>query len=446
MSHRILLIVLVMLVGVSSAQDTDWYYAIDFDAETVIAYTLDGEVRVLLEDIEDVVQPFVRFNNGKLLLNGGEGGIYLVDGDTAEAVDLTGAFPLAVGVSHVVLADSPRVGDSPLMLLNFETGQVEMLTGIIPTFLFERCCRFSDDGEFLYYPSSADEGETWVLLQRELATGTEESVYVFESGGRSPLVASSSYGDYWLYRTAGADGEYVVFTPDEELARLSQRGENDEAFARFIFDDNLITVDLRCETDCTFTVDSLADGSSWSFDLPTSIPIDVFTQPSPNSLLLGQREALWSIFVGQSPREIGYHSPQHLGLTYRQLLSPDENWFFALDDATSPTAYRIWDVNNRRLVVNESYDALFLLAFYGQGGVVVSDTQEFTHLYLYSAIDEKIELPMPDRGRYIDVISDDTGLVLDFEVGISVFNFVTGEETLLVEGERLRPLTALKIG
>ncbi len=452
MQRILLLITMMFMTVIINAQDDKWYYAFDEETHTVIAYTLSGDIEVVVERVTSIsFQPF-KLSNGNILVTVNDEAVYLISETDAQQLDTLSSFPISGNSDYLVLTSSFTFGNHPIALLNVNLGNVEMLMGITPTMItsFQNpCCRFSEDGRFLYYVSSGDDAETWALIRRDLTSGDEQSIHIFENAGAFLSFNSSDYGEYWFYRILGSKGEYVLFRVDGTIERLPLNGENGDLYARRLFDDSIITYDFGCEVDCELEIQSLLDGKiliyDWFFDFEAGALPDLLIQPTPESLLIFQDNNFWSVVIGEMPQLVGFWNSIRMGPIANQLLSPNERWLVVQNSFEEPDEYRIWDVDNRQMVANQSYEAQFIFAVYREFGLLISDFQNFTNLHLFRAMDEVIELPMQEGRGYIDVVSEDTLLMFDNGEGISVFNFVTGEETLLIEGARLQPLLPVEI-
>jgi hypothetical protein len=421
----LLLLVCLCAAAVSAQGTTTWYYGWNPIDGQLFAYTAEGDVQMLLENVEEV-QYITRINDenafGVFFESDSpeEKHLYFLTPDEARPLTLTfdfadlseDAMDFALQDftdDYALFASNYSRGGAYGLLADFEAGTVELLSDMEINNGVEQT-RFSENGQLLRYVRFDDEErDSWSLIERTLAAGDDR---IFYSGKGYPSLIGDESGEHWLVRLPREGEEnpvlpYVVVDTSGESMEVAE-ATSDNIIGATLFEDSIFTWSFDCQENCVVTLLPIAEGDEHVLRAPTTgsniIPIKriddahllVLVTDSGESYLLGE---------DQAPELIGSYSPENIGQPFRDTLSPDGHYQLVLTGAEDQLGYGVWDFDQQQFVIEDMPDDIvFPFIFYNNSGFLVSNALRTFALYRY---DDETVIDLPEAaGLCFDVLSD----------------------------------------
>lgn len=353
----------------SSSKDQDdgppaseWRYAFNPESQELMAYSLDGDMNIIADDLPERVPPYLNVSLGDY---GGLVGyidrvndktiIYHVTPRRADVLDLDSDlrwYPVTQTERYVVLHgahDSDEFG--PIVLFDAKTGQLHDLQGGTRWSDQQWCCGFSADGSTLRYLSLAtSDASAWSIIERNLETGEERDFFApgldFSDEFFEILARTDVHGERWFWRIQGTN----LVQPDGTNEVLNAESEPPIGYS---FVDDYLVESPACESDCVITVIPL-EGDSVSLQIG-ELFIDDLRRIDETQFLTTDRDAnFWLLGVNVPPQLIGVGDSSTSTINSQ---SPDGRWLTLTDNRDEPTKVFIWDTTRQEAVFEIAADA-----------------------------------------------------------------------------------------
>lgn len=486
MRYRMLVVlasVVMLLPRVMAAQDEEtWYFAWKPETGEVVAYTAAGVVNTILEDVR--AYRLLRLDERTELLVAGVDGLFVLyklmpDGVQRFTTEFNerrmveeeiriGAFIIpAIRLPYLLMTFNNAQYVPELLLIDVDEGVVARLdTELLDTVSYmcdvalyehslDECVRFSEDLQSVRYiaiPENDEDSAIWTLRERSLSTGEERVIYTYsdpapDTAFDRTYCEPDRYGEQWICKT-GIDYERGQFT---EFWILHSSGDResikvvnnlpDWQWHIFFADDNLITVENLCESDCQIEVQS-PDDTSLIFPLPSDYSLR--TLPINDVTLIDDERML--IFTGNERFILSREGIlTNLGSAFcchsPEPISDDGQWLYTYGDDT----FRVWNVFNEEMLLEIDAELGNVGIHHRDNGFFIRgypnrQAESYHHLlYLYSD-QTTVELPEMVDGIYFEILPDNELLFEQMETyqnqleGIYRYSLEGDEFTLLVPG------------
>jgi hypothetical protein len=463
--RRLLVLVslLFTLSGAVRAADAKWRFAVKPTEGQLIAYTVEGEQKVLIEaEVGGQNYRGWRLTADSALAHlviQDKGGLYrLTSTDvqpftakSAEAEQLLDAKRFWTQVSkagsYIVLWSQQKVPLADALVVNVDAGTFEKLTDRVEG-TFAQAPKLAADGRYVRYLSRNPEQDSKQtrLIEREIETGAERVLYTVEDE-LMPYFSVDRDGEHWLYQRLMKDGvQRALITPDGKIEQSNQAVNEPGSQMQLVTDDGILSYSPTCKQNCELTLQPYSGEPAVMLTLPANekgysvsslIPLD------EDSWLIYSGPANW-VLRRDGPAQALHFSPEKLLQPFEQLLSPDHRFILALNE--DETGWQVWDNQQQKFALQSKPGdrLIYAMIYYGDGGFVVEDGKHFT---LYRTGDGQVmDLPGA-KGQYFESLAD--GRVLYFGTlpdterqspGIYLYNPADQQFTLLVEGGRPFPV------
>lgn len=469
MKTKILLGIIALLwvlptpVG-AQENDTAWYFAVG--EGQLVAYTVSGEVNVLLEaGVNNSIYGWRLGPQSALVALAEAEGLYYyyhLTPDTARLLtfdsEMDGLPQASVSAGklaayrepYAVLILSDRVPSG--LLVDMEAGLVTPLEYQMYYPMTMYSARFSADGQSLrYMGSTPDENQTWMLQEHDLTSGKESTIHTLAPQAGKPYITTDTYGEQWIVSVRGDAGYSDILLGSDGSSEVLPRDQIMEGstFTQ-LFKDDIIAF-VPCDSQCWMLLNPGTPNESSVFVVPRiTARIEPVARIDDLTLLV-KIKSDYLLLEDESGK--GFKPAVMLGYSALGQVIPtlgkelwSGRWLVTVDQPTNPTMYRVWDSISKDFVLEGGpgeADVFWIAALtYGSGGVLVSErTLAEGRAQLYRTVDGAvIELPPLVSGDYVDVLPDGTVLYYQFYddktlvSGIHRYDPDTETYTLLVEG------------
>lgn len=459
MKKRLILLLMVLLLAVPAAAQTDpqYRYANVYvgDETQLVAYTLAGETLVVAAGITSRATGILRGadpNTGIMTIEiADEADLYWV---TPTGIRLLfdapvgdWAFVLAHDAERAVLAFADR-GVTRLALIDLRDGAAQWLPGYmgwIPdpeaavlTAAAVRYLAFEDDND-------------WSLYEHVFATDQTRIAHELSTHDGSPDVRlkPDTTGALWLGVERGEDlAHFYTYTLDGDRDLLPQDTETRRGWR--LLGDDLYPVELGCEAECRI-VFPYTDDPAYYY-VPPGGALELLRRVDDRHLLAMVRARdFYLITAEEEPRYLGEFNPQRMLPGSQPLFSPDGRWVttYVPDD----DAFRLWDLHSATIVYEHTtaergfldqvrYEADRVELIFSEGSsfpMVIFDIAT-------SAITTTPVLDDQPR-RYFEVLPDDTVLYAAMRVDWGIYRYdpASGESRPIMLTESwMEPVTLPK--
>jgi hypothetical protein len=466
-----LVFLLVVVIPVNGSQyDEKWYFGHNSDG--VIAFTADGEMRLILETIGSV--EFI----GRYRLGTSEALVTVTRDHRAEglsyftsemAVPLEGDVDLTLleaqgmdilAYQHPYIVIKPKgcrfycEWSQSVWLANLDTGHLEEIAPYV--FIGEPQPLGMDSRYLRYAARSAPDVLRWELFERDLTTGEVRQFYRFSNSYPSTLRANPT-GEYWFYHyptiiTAGERPESFSFLicADGSVETLEHMPEG--IWSEIGWDmvgDAVMQWTQPCDTDCWLELRPVAGGTAQRFALPEPEYAEVVWHIDDDRILVEQDEVFWLLNASGANLRLGMNKEG-----FGSVLSPDGQWLFTVDDNEAlPSTFSLWNLHREQIVLVGFIEEGFSLDLLERGVFIheftlgMGDTigfakraQDSLGVTLYRYSDDAV-FTLPSDAYYFDVLADGDILLSRYREGIYRLNPDADEERLLLDG-----VEALQLG
>lgn len=450
--------------GVAQEDSPVWYLAVEFEAQSLLLYTADGDsISLPTTFSERAITGLVnRVDNETFLLQIEEEEeryqLMLVSPAGLEPIeaDLTMSMrPIDYRHPYVLMVPIQPMRENPILLVNLEERTAHYLE--LP-FEYGFCCRFSQDGATLRYVGvigdrAADTTEKQIRAV-EMASGAEQTLLTTgpqtRETGFSSFVPNSD-GTRWLERQPMREPRglaYWLRNIDGTLEMEDMATAQDLRVYRF-WGDQLLRWTATCEQDCT--LDILAPGgetlASYALDGLPEMPVNI--QPldiTDESLIIQTVDELIELRPNAPARVLGYLDFRLIG-SYP--ISLDGRFITMVDNLRDPLRYGLWDNDLGRFVIDEARSGQFILVRYAPTAVLLWEqgSGDAEKILVYDAeLHRASRIQRPTgRGSFGELISGEQIIYLHagedegIARGLYLYDFRLDRLTLLVEG-LYRPL------
>lgn len=369
---------------------------------TLLSYTLDGTTNRLMENVNwDGLRLFKTASPDTALMVAeveieGNIGLYRVPvADTPRPLalppdyklDSTNWFKGAEHHPYYLLHAITKLPEALGLLVNLDTLEAQPLTNTV-FYNSQPAAAFSADGSKLRYLSkAADVPDTWYLLERDLASGDERTIYTFNEF--YPNISYDTTGERWLYRTTNRDTRIattVLIKPDGSVTDIAQ-DDNGAYHLRIIWNDQLYVTPAVCQADCPIKLAPLNaadDQAGLTFTVPViqTLPVPL-AMPDAAHIVVSDQGTFWRLGTDHSAANLGTFNAATI-LTPR-VLSPDERWLLALaaGDDGEFTGYNVWDLQTGQAVVQSELPQAINITFDDEG-IILWEYQDTQKVYRFS--------------------------------------------------------------
>ncbi len=458
---KFLLLLLTFLLGIQTPTEK-WYFA--WRDQTVIAFTASGETRPLASfDLEFARGYRLSATSALVTLytdHEAQGlAIVTPDGVTSlrgeidlEWIDRQGFDVLAYEHPYVVVTPNNcgfqwcRFG-RPVWLVNIDALTIEVIADHV---FVDSPQPLGLSGHLLRYARREyQDSFPWTLWERDLRTGQERSFYQFSSPIEDfawPIsLRTDNTGEFWYHSeptviTAGEHPEFWrrLIRSDGSIEILDHIPEGEiPKYVWTLAGENILQQAIGCTRACRLDIRAASGGEWQTFTLSDNAYFE-FVYPLSDGRVLARQYSgvIWIL------RESG--APLRMGVAHT--LSPDFRWLLTAHDLSDlPTTYRVWDVQNERVVLEgivtggidiTYYEGGFLIDQYslGMGQVIRTAARQGDEdpppLLLYSHADGKTF--EPPQSHYFDVLSDGSLLESRYQDGIYRVDLESGAETQIL--------------
>lgn len=414
-------------VGRAQGDPMRWYFAIDRDEGTLIAYQLDGTVQMVPDTLVYTLGYGWRVAPDTalaLLYRDETWDLALVTPDAEQVFATAAEWPtldfgdlMAVASSgdYLVLTDNFEPGGVALLLVNVATGAVDLVAHDVVQSYAKMGVVFSEDGaELRFWSRSEADRQQWQLIVYDVATGATSIRHTLTHLGFPP-VYPDTHGDHWLSVEQDANTMATIYAllhidgTREELHRHTQGDyETDEsraAMRRFImFEDSLMSFPETCEAGCPLTVTPLDGGAAQTFILPQTrswlVRPGRWLPDGRLAVVAGDSaDMLWLLSPDGEAQYLGAWST-HYGLEPREAVSPDGRWAITCDQPGYADRFQIWDVRANKQVMDVAVNAGIIPYFYSDHVVVRIPGSPGRVLVYDAQRDTLTEIPEPSSGLF----------------------------------------------
>ncbi|MEO8609254.1 MAG: hypothetical protein ABI690_15290 [Chloroflexota bacterium] len=423
----ITLLLFSLPVAAQDRQSEKWYWGWDSNTHELFAYSENGETNLLLTDVlenvdyswyiwrvsEDRAIALIHTSNQLALYSiGSIKAEKLVTELNSQAFEpfisrQNGLRLEAYQYPYMVLStwySLDKKTSRPAFLVNLAINTVGYLNDSVALGF---CCRFTPDGHSLRYITSDGgyESPSITLHERALDTGIEKVLYTDASGNAE----SDKNGERWLF-PEGENGlsQYRIFDVSTGTGEVIYQRDPAEYYSDYDFvDDDLISYQPLCETDCTLQLEAM-DGDTYLYTLPDThggSSIYSFDRLTDNKLIIGRPYDYWLLSVDTPPKFIGYVYSDGVGPITD---SPDGRFSVISDTENYPQMRRMiidWKTLEILLTLTEEPESLFE-ATYNQEGFLINPLDNRKGIMYRYANREVIRLPEKLQGNFFDILPD----------------------------------------
>lgn len=444
-------LLIVLLVTPAQAQETGetvWYFAA---SETqLIAYSLDGQANVLLEDAkwDRPIRRGFRLSSDRalLLVENDDGTVPLLA--TANDVSVIGTEPLPDSfilhswhAPYLIFTNDPSQSSAG-WIIDTESLTVSALTGFnalrLPT---QHMIRFMPDGQTLrYFSQTEDDFEApGTLWERNLVTGKENALYTAE--GRFSFVASTTDGQGWWFVYPAEDGQADITTFGNTPEIVTPAFQERRGYL-LPYADVLVEVNFQCEADCPVELTSIYDRETTSYTLPVQAGFPTVRHIYENGILVDvSGENIWFLEPGNAASYLGEWSSTNLATSGMIYASLDWRWVVGIEESDNTTwTYRVQEMPQIEVVMMDTAEQ-FVIVLFGPDAVMTQNFTDNTYTLYNATTGEMVSLPnAAEIGiRYGEILPDGRLLVEQIRdseeraAGLYVYDPATETYTLLIE-------------
>lgn len=450
--------------GFAQEDSPVWYLAVEFEAQSLMLYTAEGENLSLPTTFsERAISGLVnRVDNETFLLQieaeeeryqlmlVSPAGLEPIEADLTMPVR-----PIDYRHPYVLMIPIQPMRENPILLVNLAARTAHYLE--LP-FEFGICCRFSQDGATLRYGGVIVDraaGTTEKQIRAvDLATGAEQTLLTTGPQTRETGFSSflpNSDGTRWLERQLMREPSGLVYrlrNIDGTLEMEDMVTAQDLRMYRF-WGDQLLRWTVTCEQGCT--LDVLAPGgetlASYALDGLPEVPVNIQPlQITDETLIFQTLDELIELRPNAPARVLGYLDFRLIG---PHPISLDGRFITVVDNRRDPMRYGLWDNDLGRFVIDEARSGQFILVRYAPTAALLWEQgrDEAEKILVYDASlhrASRIQRPT-ERGSFGELVSGEQVIYLHvgedegIARGLYLYDFRLDRLTLLVEG-LYRPL------
>jgi hypothetical protein len=265
----------------------------------VLAYTIDGDTNVILEQAHAYY--VWRMDRQTGLLLSGMDGMFVFHRVTRDRVypitplmeesllverEVFWPRSLALVAQYppYIILSSPYSSDT-IWLADLDHNTIEALNENVDIAFpcsYDQCLRFSGDGRSLRYITEweTETGATWALRERILDTGEERIVYSQPARPMescADLCQPDTYGERYLHTTVEYDRAlsdsywFLYITGTTELI-IEENGYVSMHSNIFLSRENMVIIDVLCEENCTIEVYPAGSSTPRLYAIPSGYP------------------------------------------------------------------------------------------------------------------------------------------------------------------------------
>ncbi|HLA42508.1 MAG TPA: hypothetical protein VJZ27_03675, partial [Aggregatilineales bacterium] len=402
-----------------------WYFALANDEHQLVAFNAGGESHILLEN-EDAYSNRTQGTrlepDRALFALETESGLFdfaLLTSDNVMIFDLTESLRASLNIDdgffasyappYALVALDPSPPTAQLLLFNTDSGEVTLLTDLASSAGFNPA-GISADGRYVRYlaQESAD-STTWNYTEYD--TQSRESRIFYTVDERFAISSHTSDGSYWIYLYVDRDAEmrqFFLIQPNAEPELLYEHASDDRDAARTytIQEEFIIIWNPACIENCELAVQSVDNRELIRrFPQPAMGLVSFVRSMDENRFLVLIDNTFWMLNTDGSATSLGAFDLSKTVTNSPPGMSPDRRWLLAVDSEDNPTTYRLRDLQNEHIII-ENELTIFVQATFTDYGFIVNENQPDNPQYIYFEDDDSLTLLPAERRTYFDILPD----------------------------------------